>query len=52
MKQHPGYFWPCLWLFFIFFSMPTYWQFKNLDRLADSFARIETKLDALLERVK
>jgi hypothetical protein len=44
MKEHPGHFWICFWLFMI-------WGFNGLSqsdgkRIADTLARIEQQLSS------
>lgn len=52
MKEHPGHFWICFWLFLVvWFGTIDDHTGKTLDRIADTLARIETKLDTARERL-
>lgn len=43
MKEHPGYFWPCLWLFFIGAQLPTW---NQINRIEAALVRVAVALEA------
>lgn len=52
MKEHPGHGWICLWLFLILIlGTVDDRTHRSLDRLNETMARIETRLDTLRERL-
>jgi hypothetical protein len=42
VKEHPGYFWPCLWLFLIFITIP---GFERFNRIEAALVRIAVALE-------